>query len=224
MNTKCELPNTGPYDGAFGYHPLIPESIREIFMWLCQDVASLHDKWHFYLELFTSVDSTRLLSELAPDSFIIVKEALCIDLTVAICRLSDPPLTGKHRNLSFRTLLGECDDIDGTNRMLEDFLAACEPVRQFMHKQMRENDLDITLEPDENPLPGIGRSQVDEILGLADRMLNVICQEYDNSVLIFRPYLTSGADVLLHWLELAKQAEEGVPEDDRDEVGGAEKH
>jgi len=59
---------------AFGYVELLPENIRDSFMWLCQDVASLQHKWDLYLELFGKDQNTNLLSELAPASFNIISE------------------------------------------------------------------------------------------------------------------------------------------------------
>jgi len=196
------------FDESFGYDSLVPEKIRKILMWLCQDVASLHNKWHFYLGLFSGEDDTHLLSELALGSFNIIEESLRNDMTMLICRLSDPPTTGKHKNLSLQTLSEECDDIDNVSELLEDFLAACEPVRRYRHKRVGHNDLSTTIKPDENPLPGIGRRRIDEILGLAGRILNVIYQNFVDSELAFQPFLIGGADTLLHWLRLAKQAEE----------------
>lgn len=196
------------YDEAFGYNSLLPGDIREIFMWLCQDVASLHNKWHFYLELFTSEEDTGLLSELALGSFNIIEESLRNDMTMSICRLSDPPTTGKHKNLSLQTLSEECDHIDNVSKLLEAFLAACDPVRRYRHKRVGHNDLSTTIKPDENPLPGIGRRRVDEILELAGSILNVIYQDFVDSELAFQPFLIGGADALLYWLRLAKQAEE----------------
>ncbi len=194
------------YDKAFGYNPLLPENIREVFMWLCQDVASLYGKWHFYLGLSSSEEDTALLSELAVGSFNIIEEALRHDMTMSICRLSDPSTTGRHKNLSLPTLSEECDHIEGVSELLEAFLAACEPVRRYRHKRVGHNDLSTTIKPKENPLPGIEKRQVDEILELASRILNVIYQTYVDSELSFQPSLIGGADVLLYWLRLAKQA------------------
>lgn len=82
-------PSPLPYTSRFGYYPKLPEDIREVFMWLCQDVAALREKWDFYQELFDK-GNIDLLSELARASFQIFEESLRDDLTMSICRLSDP--------------------------------------------------------------------------------------------------------------------------------------
>jgi hypothetical protein len=49
------------YADKLGYHPELPNKIREIFMSLCQDVAVLKLKWDFYWELFGNTENANLL-------------------------------------------------------------------------------------------------------------------------------------------------------------------
>jgi hypothetical protein len=193
-------------DETFGYSELLPKNIREIFMWLCQDVAFLRSKWSFYLGLFSSEEDTAMLSELALASFNIIEEALRSDMTMAICRLSDPPTMGKHRNLSLQTLSEECDHIEGVSELTERFLASCKPIRRHRNKRVGHNDLSTTVKPREDPLPGIGKGQIEEILETAETILNVIYQNWVHSELVFQPLLIGEADALLYWLRLAKRA------------------
>ena len=128
------------FDNTFGYETRLPDDIREIFMWLCQDVLSLWYKWEFYKALFSEEETTGLLSDLAPASFQVIEELLRGDMTMAICRLSDPPQFArmdKKDNLSIRTLvhrLGEPGDITA---LVEEFQEACEPVRQYRKQTCR---------------------------------------------------------------------------------------
>ena len=198
-------------DDVFGYDSRIPADIRDIYMWLCQDVASLQNKWSFYLELFSSQENTALLSDLARSSFNIIEESLRGDLTMAICRLSDPPQTMGNENLSLVTLIQQCSRIDNMTELLKDFRDACEPVRQYRNKRVGHNDLNTTIKPYDNPLPGIGRNQIDRILQLASRILNVIYQHFVNEELAFRPFVIGGAVDLMYWLKMGEkyQADKG---------------
>ena len=190
---------------AFGYDTRLPADIRDIFMWLCQDVASLHHKWAFYLGLFSSQENAELLSYL-PASFNIIFEAIRNDLTMQICRLSDPVKTSGKDNLSLPTLVQHCGGIDGVNELLEDFLEASAPVRYYRNKLVGHRDLDTIIRPGENPIPGIDRSQIERILGLAGRILNTIYRDFIDGELAFdRSFYIGGADELIAWLKLAKQ-------------------
>jgi hypothetical protein len=114
---------------SFGYSDKLPEDIRDIFMWLCQDVASLQHKWDFYSELFGAEENTKLLSELAIASFNIIFETLQNDVTMAIYRLSDPPRSGGQDNLSLETLVKKCTEIEGVDTLWIEFKEKCKPVR-----------------------------------------------------------------------------------------------
>ncbi len=193
--------------GAFGHCPELPDHVRDMFTDLCQDVASLHAKWQLYLDLFSSDDDTALLSGLARSSFQLFEEALRSDMTMAICRLSDPhesPGSRGMENLSIDTLvrrLGHTSDLDA---LLRQFQEECESVRRYRNKRVGHNDLNTALEPKDNPLPGIGRRRIERILQLAAQILNTVYRSVVDAELGFRPLLIGGGSDLLYWLRLAK--------------------
>jgi hypothetical protein len=196
------------YEDRFGYEEKIPDTIREIFMWLCQEVVSLQDKWRFYQELFGSDENAALLSDLAIHSFEIIEEALRNDMTMSISRLSDPPKSIGKDNLSLMTLIVQCDKADSSIASLkDDFLKACKPIRLNRIKLVAHRDLKTTLKPDENPLLGIGRSTIDEIIRLACEILGTIHKQYvNNTGLAFQPPLArGGAEDLIFWLKNGKE-------------------
>ncbi len=73
-----------------GCNEKIPEEIRDACADLRNDVAMLHVKWSFYLELFQEPENAQLLSNLARAFFQTVEESLRADMIMSICRLSDP--------------------------------------------------------------------------------------------------------------------------------------
>ena len=106
-------------DGIFGNLPSLPEEIREIYMWLCQDVVALNQKWDFYQGLFGKTENYALF-DLAPLAFKITAESVKNDLIVSIGRLGDPAGSGDRANLTFA--------------MLEDFYAADETLTGLLEK------------------------------------------------------------------------------------------
>jgi len=191
---------------AFGYSEKIPEDIREIFVWLCQDLASLQDKWRFYTDLFSSEENTSLLSEIALSSFRIIEESLRNDMTLAICRLSDPALSSGKANLSIRTLTQNYSTMEIIKNLENDFIIACQPIRELRNKNVGHNDLNTRIEPIDNPLPGIKKSQIFNIIDLAEKILKSIFEIYDrDSELGFSvPIQIGGDDDLIYWLKKAK--------------------
>jgi hypothetical protein len=191
---------------SFGYSEQLPEEIRDVFMWLCQDVASLQQKWDFWLELFGKSQNTNLLSELAPASFNVILETLQNDVTMAICRLSDPPKSMGQENLSFATLVKNGAEIEGVEDLVAEFQRMCEPVRQRRNKRVSHRDLNSVINPSENPLPGISKEQIDMIVKKAADILNFILQHYENAELYFHTVSPGDADTLIFWLEAGKAA------------------
>ena len=130
-------------DKPFGYAPELPEDIRTVFQDLCQDIAPLHSKWKFYLDLFSNRDTIDLLNDVAPASFQMVEESLRSDIAMSICRLSDPPQSCGQDNLSIKTLVDKASEVQGIEKLWEDFDSCCKPVRQYRNKLVAHNDLKI---------------------------------------------------------------------------------
>ena len=188
----------------FGYSEQLPENIRDVFMWLCQDVASLQHKWDFWLEMFGKSENTDLLSELAPASFNIILETLQNDITMAICRLSDPPKSVGQENLSFATLAKNCAEVEGIENLVTEFQKICKPVRQRRNKRVGHRDLNSVIKPLENPLQGISKEQIDTIVKTAADILNFVLQHYENAELYFHTISPGGAETLVFWLKNGK--------------------
>lgn len=170
-------------------------------MWLCQDVAALQSEWDFYLELYGKEENTALLSELASWSFNIIEESLRNDMTMAICRLCDPSITMRKENLSLATLVKKCPDIADLDQRLKDFQAVCEPISSWRNKQVGHNDLHTRIHPRENPLPGITKYQIDEIIKQASALLRVVAFRYTGGELNFHTISRGGAEDLVFWLK-----------------------
>jgi len=188
-------------ENAFGFNERVPESIREIFMWLCQDVVALQSKWDFYLELYGKEENTDLLSELAPWSFNLIEESLRNDMTMAISRLSDPSITIRKENLSLATLVEKCAAIEGLKAQLADFQVACQPISQWRNRHVGHKDFNTTIRPRENPLPGISKPQINEIIKLATRLLKSVSFHFGGGDLYFHTIARGGAEELIFWLK-----------------------
>ena len=72
----------------FGYDLKIPEDIREIYVWLCDNAVHIQQFWNFYLELFEDKAYPEVV-ELAIASFAIIEEAVRKEIIMSICRISD---------------------------------------------------------------------------------------------------------------------------------------
>ncbi|MFC2065068.1 hypothetical protein ACFLXB_08235 [Chloroflexota bacterium] len=185
------------YINKFGYFEEIPEDFRKVFMWLCQDIASLKQKWETYLGLFSTTDATDILSDSASGIFQMFEETLRNDITMLICRLSDPPETSGHKNLSMSFLLNEVGVNKEITHYFTRFEEACEGIRTIRHKNVGHNDLETRLKPIDNPLPNINRKHIDLTIYLAEQLLNKVVNIYCEVELNFSLSYRGGPDHLL---------------------------
>jgi len=189
---------------AFGYVDNMPEDIRDIFMWLCQDVASLNDKWRTYKGLYSDSSVTDLLNYTAKHTFQTIEESLRDDMTMSICRLCDPSSLCGYENVSFSALLSLKNIPNNIKKDIEEFLESCEPIKSLRNKRVAHNDKNTLLNPKENPLPGISRKQIDNIVGTAGDILNLVLLEYENSEMEFETFDQGTVEELVFYLRKAR--------------------
>lgn len=192
-------------DKTFGTCPELPAEVQDIFRDLCQEVASLHEKWQFYLQLYSDRETVDLLNDMAMASFQIIEESLRSDITMSISRLSDPPQSCGRDNLSIATLVGKLSHIAGLDALWEDFRKRCEPIRSYRNKRVGHNDLHVSLQPHDNLLPNIGRSDIDGIIAATAHLMNHVYQSYADIELWFETIAVGDGEALLYWLEKAKK-------------------
>jgi len=192
-------------DKPFGYAPELPEDVRPVFQNLCQDLASLHGKWRFYLELFSDRDTVGLLNNVAMASFQMLEESLRSDITMSICRLCDPAKSCGQNNLSINVLVEKFSKVPGLSQLWDDFQRQCEPVRQYRNKRIGHNDLSAALQPHDNPLPNVTRPTIDSILSEATKLVNQVYRfhTHTNGELCFEPFDSGGGKDLVFWLKSA---------------------
>jgi len=109
-------------------------------------------------------------------------------------------------NLSFAILLGKCADLPKVDNLVTAFQAACGNLRLYRNRYIAHNDLGSVINLKEDLLPGVGRSQIDEILRLAREILRAVCGHYANVDLEFQSAHSGGARELIDWIKEAQQA------------------
>ena len=191
-------------DKSFGYAPELPEDIQPIFQDLCQDMASLHHKWKLYLDLFSERDTVDLLKDIAPSFFQMVEESLRSDITMTICRLSDPRKSCGHENLSIKTLVDKATNVQGLEDMWNEFHSCCKPISEYRNKRVGHNDHDVALKKNDNPLFKIKRPIIDSILSKASILMNCVSSFYNAGQISFRSDDKGGGKDLVLWLKRAR--------------------
>lgn len=193
---------------SFGYDARIPAEYREIFAWLCRDVATLRAKCDLYLALYTNAENAAIISETAPASFHMFREALRSDIILSICRLGDPDTDHQgNKNLTLKILKNIGKEIDGLDRLLDTYDAVCSPVRELRNKRLGHEDLDARITPHDYPLPGISAAQIEKIVDLAEQILKLVYRQSVDGDMVFRSAAAGKADALIYWLNKGLKSE-----------------
>ncbi len=198
-------------DTEFGTCRQLPQDVQPIFRDLCQDVASLHAKWRLYLDLYSDQVAIGLLNHTAMYSFQLIEESLRADLTMSISRLADPAQSCGRTNLSLRTLVEKLRDLPGIEERRKEFDEIYAPLKKHRHRRVAHNDLQAALKPHANPLPNINKTQIDDIVAAAGRLLNHVYRAHVDGELSFQPLTISGAKALLRALKQAKRMDDEEP-------------
>jgi hypothetical protein len=188
-----------------GYCETIPEEIRDACADLYDDVVMLHVKWQFYRELFQEPDNAEVVSNRARAFFQTVEESLRADMLMTICRLSDPSRSLARVNLSFAILLGKCAQVPKVDNLVTAFQASCGKVRLYRNRYLGHNNLGAAVRIKEHLIPGVGPSDIDEILRLAREILRSVHRHYAGSDLAFESAHGKSARELIAWAKKEAQ-------------------
>ena len=124
--------------------------------------------WKIHRQLFaTSEQRIALLNETGPMVFYVLQHLLLDEVTLPICRLTDPAATGRRENHSFERLVAGVQDQELSAKltpMLEAVRQLAQPFRDRRNRAIAHSYLETKLKLEANPLPGISREMVERTL------------------------------------------------------------
>ena len=192
----------------------LPKGMAELYYALWLEVASLNVSWNSYIGLYGSGDKRiELLNYTAPSFFGFLEPALLGDSLLSIMRLTDPPGSGKRKNLTFHRLPGKLQDLGHAKLgrkvtpALSSLMSAVKPIRNYRNKWLSHRDLKVGLKEGEKSW-GFSRDDVGQIIHLINGILNLIELDIRNTETRFADVIEhGGVDHLLFALEEARRAE-----------------
>lgn len=175
------------------------------FYELHRELVELHVLWQQYRELFgDTTDTVQMLNRTAGLFFKIVQDELWDSVLLGVSRMTDPPGTGKHKNLTVQSLSPLITD-SALRVETQDFctkaVAAAEFAREHRNKRIAHQDHNYLSNRNSNPLSGISRAAVESMLAALRDVLNHLDNRLrDNTVLYERFIDDSGARLLIQKL------------------------
>ena len=130
------------------------------------EVVQLFYRWKIFRQLFGSgEENLNLLNKSGSNVFALLQRLTEDNISLTLCRLTDPEMTGPYENLSIRNFLGRIEavlndkvreDLRGKLAKLE---AATEKLRIHRSKRIAHLDLSHALKPERLPLLQYGDLQ-----------------------------------------------------------------
>ncbi|GJL73385.1 MAG: hypothetical protein NMNS01_25840 [Nitrosomonas sp.] len=153
-----------------------------------QELTHLYYRWIMYVQIFgTNTHRIDLVNQTA-SNFLIEFQWLVIDnMVLALSKFTDPVRMRGNDNLSFPYLIEHIkktdknEIVDDLKQTLKDLNETTKHFRDIRNKRIAHNDMAVSLDSDESPLPGVSRADVNAALKVAGDFLNKIELAYLNS-------------------------------------------
>lgn len=196
-----------------------PNNLGLLGFHIWNDINLLHESWNDY-RAFYGTDQYRidLLNQCAPSFFMILEDMLRHNIILSIARLTDPPNSGRNQqnvNASIKKLFVELkSDLDKSMKneikMLFNKLDnQTRKIKDLRNKLIAHSDFKTKLELRSEPLPGVSRAEIEDILSTIRAIFHKIELKYLNSETYFQGVLAYGnAEDLLHLLDNAIKSRE----------------
>ncbi len=188
-----------------GYISEMGQELGASFYELYRKLVELHVLWQQYRQLFGGdADTVHLLNRTSGLFFKIVQDELWDSVLLGVSRMTDPPTTGKKKNLTIQSLPPLISDtkLKGEVQDLCDkALVAAEFAREHRNKRIAHQDHDYLSNRNSDPLSGISRTLVEEMLAALRAVLNRLDLHFRDSTVMYEEFVDeSGARLLVHKL------------------------
>jgi len=137
-----------------GYAKGMSPQLKALYEEVKQEYLRLEGKWEFIHALFGVRENVDLVNGLGMDTAYLyrtIEDALFTELTLGICRLTDPAFTGKHANLSLEYLIDQAEK-NGNERSLQvcreklqQLQSTCSGIRETRDKKKAHKDKAVAM-------------------------------------------------------------------------------
>ena len=189
-----------------GYISAMGQELGSSFYELYRKLVELHVLWQQYHQLFGGdPDTVRLLNRTSGLFFKIVQDELWDSVLLGVSRMTDPPTTGKKKNLTVQSLPPLISDAK-LQAELQDLcdkaLVAAEFAREHRNKRIAHQDHDYLSNRSSDPLSGVRRTLVEEMLAALRAVMNCLDLHFRDSTVMYEDFVDeSGARLLVHKLK-----------------------
>lgn len=164
---------------------MMPVPLGEIYYALHNEVVWLYLKWKAFRALFArSPETIKLLNVAAPAFFHELQRMMWEDILLHLCRLTDPPQSMGHDNLTVRRLPDSIPDANLQNQvrpLVDASRQKTEFARDWRNRRLAHKELPPTAGQVAQALASASCQHVEDALAAIRRTMNCIEQHYLDS-------------------------------------------
>jgi hypothetical protein len=192
---------TSPEETLSIYKTAMGDRLGTIYYAIYCEVVFLYARWGQYRDLFAAGKETiDLLNRHGPFLFKVLQDSLWEQTLLHVARLTDPPRSRDNENLSIDQLVELIQDEPlkkEANRLALICKEKAKFAREHRNKRIAHRDLGHALKEAPEPLSGVSRAHVEEMLTSLVDLLNLLERHYKNSTSMFKPFGPGGARSLI---------------------------
>lgn len=180
------------------------------FYELYRELVGLHVLWQQYRQLFgDTTDTVQLLNRTAGLFFKIVQDELWDSVLLGISRMTDPAVTGKNKNLTLQSLPPLITDPSlkaETQDLCAKAVTTAEFAREHRNKRIAHQDHNYLSDRNSNPLSGISRVAVENMLASLRDIMNRLDNHFRDNTVLYEDFIDdSGARLLVQKLNILER-------------------
>ena len=192
------------------------EELGSSFYELYRKLVELHIIWQQYRQLFgDDTETVHLLNRTAGLFFKIVQDELWDSVLLGVSRMTDPPATGKNKNLTIQSLPPLITDLalrTEVQSLCDKAFKSADFAREHRNKRIAHQDYNYLSNRDSAPLSGISRALVEQMLTALRAVLNRIDLHFRESIVMYEDFVDeSGARLLVQKLRKLERLQSGTP-------------
>jgi len=191
----------------------MPSPLGEEYYALYNEVSWLHARWADFWSLYANDQETiDLLNTVAPAFFNELQRMMWEDVLLHLCRLTDPPSSFGHDNLTVRRLSELVSDTNLKKQLqllIDDADHKTRFARDWRNRRLAHKDLPLAVGNAAKPLEAANRQHVDQAFDAIRQIMNCIEQEYLDGPVLYEHMIEQlgGVQSLLTRLRKGAEAE-----------------
>lgn len=185
----------------------MPESTRVEFELMCHKTSEIHAEWQMFRHLFA--DHPRhldLFNKVDSDYFVRIHQLFLEHFCMYLCRMGDPGVQHKGRNLTLETLANLVTQEnpsfeDPIRSLLEEFRTSIQVFRDLRNKIYGHTDYDRSFDRTKKLF---SRKEMEAALGLLRKFMNKVREAFGMPTMLYEGVVTSSnGEGLISALEIA---------------------